>query len=453
MVDEKICVPEFVVNISNNILIEINKSGKVLFVNDKAKCVFGGINIGKNLKSYLNDNDWFILYKNMDTVLYNQHQHHFYWDYKNRFYIVYMYPQDFTVWISFEDISEKRQLSHLLHINSLRNAFGEKIAKSGYWELDLTKKRFYWSLGMYRLFELEENYIGNRRNLIRELILPQDMGIYKKELKKLLKHKQNISGFIRILTGKHKIKKCRFGAGIFYENGEEKIAGVFVDIDDCMSEKCEKCAYLSESFNCMMAKIVHDLRQPISAMELLIKDIEGDVEENNKNSLIQLKKAYENLNYMIEGTLHLAKNNEIECEKFNVKDVVIKICDEFLKKIENKDIELIVKLRDFEVCQNLFLTQKIIRNLLDNAVKFTKSKILIKNIGNCLVVGDNGCGIDKNNKNHTVRRFCETNGLACEKAQGTGFGLEIVSYSVRQIGAKMFLRSCKNKYTVFKVCL
>ena len=453
MVDKNLYVPEFVVNISNNILMEINKFGEVLYANDKAKCVFGGINLNKNLKSCLSDNDWFVLFKNIENVLYNQHQHHFYWDYKNRFYIVYVYPHNTSVWRGFEDVREKRQLSHLLHINSLRTTFGEKISKSGYWELDLSKKRFYWSAGMYKLFEIDDDYTSYKKNLIRDLILPQDMGLYKKELKKLLKDKQDVCGFIRILTKKNKIKKCRFGAGIFYENGEEKVAGVFVDVSDCMADNCEKCTYLSENFSCMLAKVIHDLRQPVTAMKLLIGDIENEVSDKGRNYLLKLDNICENLNYLIEGSMNIAKNKNIDGEKFDIKNVVEKICDEYLKKIEQKNAKLILKLKKYEVYQNLFLTEKIIRNILDNAVKFTKSKILIKNVGGCIIIADDGCGVDKNEQKQIFADFFQCDGLSDKNSKGAGLGLGIVNYSSWLIGAKIKIKSRKKYYTAFKVCL
>ena len=182
MIGNVLRIPEFVINISNIVLVQINKFGEVLFANDKAKCVFNEIGAHKSLKSCLEDKDWFIFDKNIKTVLYNQHSHNFYWDYKNRFYTVSVYPDNASVWMGLEDITEKRQLSHLLYISSQRNVFAEKLSKSGYWELDLSKKRFYWSAGVYKLFEIDDNSLNCQRNLIRELILPQDIHLYKKDV-------------------------------------------------------------------------------------------------------------------------------------------------------------------------------------------------------------------------------------------------------------------------------
>ena len=191
MVDKNIRIPEFVINISSSLLMETDKSGSVLFINEKAKCVFGGIAVNANLKSCVTDEDWSVLNKNIEIALYNQYAHYFYWEYKGRFYIVHIYPKDFSVWLWFDDVTEKRHLSHLLNVNALRSSLNENYSKSGYWELDIANKRFYWSSGVYKLFDIDEIDDGLfcRKNLIRELILPQDIDLYKNELKKLLKYK------------------------------------------------------------------------------------------------------------------------------------------------------------------------------------------------------------------------------------------------------------------------
>ena len=75
-------LPEFVVNISSNLLMKLNKFGVVLFVNNKAKCVFNEIDVNKSLKFIVQADDWVVLNKNIEIALYNQYLHHFYWKYK-----------------------------------------------------------------------------------------------------------------------------------------------------------------------------------------------------------------------------------------------------------------------------------------------------------------------------------------------------------------------------------
>ncbi len=447
-------LPEFVVNISSNLLMKINKFGSVLFINDKAKCVFNKIDINKSLKFCVQADDWAVLNKNIEIALYNQYSHHFYWEYQGRFYIVYVYPEDNFLWLCFEDITEKQHLSHLLHINSLRRLMSEKFSKSGYWELDLTNKQFYWSSGVYKLFEIDEkNSNSCRKNLIRELILPQDIYLYKTGLKTLLKDKKDISGFIRILTSQKQIKKCRFGAGVFYENGEEKIAGVFVDVSDCERQNCEKCRFLSENFSCLFAKTVHDLRQPISALRLIIENIKENMSGEVDIQITKMENVCNNLTFMINGMSNFVKDEKIVAEKFNLQDVIKKVCDEYYDKFEKKGIKLILKLKNYEIYQNFFLVEKIIRNLVDNALKFSKTKVLIKNIKGCFWVIDDGIGINKISQKQIFEDFYQSDRLICDKNDGMGLGLGIVNCSVKLIGGSINFKSLENGYTIFKVCL
>ena len=91
--------------------------------------------------------------------------------------------------------------------------------------------------------------------------------------------------------------------------------------------------------------------------------------------------------------------------------------------------------------------------MLGNAVKFTDSKIMIKNIDGCFWIVDDGCGIDKKEQKHIVDDFFQCNTLTKNKAQGTGLGLGIAYYSASIAGGYIKVKSRKGYYTVFKVCL
>ena len=134
------------------------------------------------------------------------------------------------------------------------------------------------------------------------------------------------------------------------------------------------------------------------------------------------------------------------------KDVIIKICDEYHDKFEKRGIKLILKLKKYGVYQNLFLVEKIIRNLIDNALKFTKTKILIGNVKGCFWIIDNGIGIDKTVQKHIFDDFFQCKELTCEN-DGVGLGLGIVNCSVKLIDANINFKSKKNSYTIFRVCL
>ena len=73
--------PEFVADIATNILVEVAKSGKILFFNTKAACVFANIRKpGVYLKNVVAANDFTLLMQNIDTALYQGQQISPYYD-------------------------------------------------------------------------------------------------------------------------------------------------------------------------------------------------------------------------------------------------------------------------------------------------------------------------------------------------------------------------------------
>ena len=306
---------------------------------------------------------------------------------------------------------------------------------------------------MYDIFDVNEDFAGNKKNLIKDFVVPQDIKVYKISLKKLLEDKEKAEGFIRILSKNNMIKTCRFTADIFHENGEEKIAGVFVDVTDCIKNECEKCKFWGKDYGCIMAKSVHDIRQPICIIKLLAEKIKEALCYNDKILAEKLLSSCDSLSYLVEETLNFAKNSEIKYEKFNLKECVKKVCNEYETIIKNKNIKITLCLNDFEIIQSRYWVEKIIRNLLENAIKYTVSKIIIRNINSCFWIADNGCGIDKEYINHIFKDFFQCDTLINGNKQGVGLGLSIVDFASSLIGAKIKVKSRKKYYTIFRVCL
>jgi hypothetical protein len=81
--------PEFIADISNNIIIEVAKSGRITYSNTKASCVFSAIKADCGIKDIVPYKSLVVLQHNLESALYQQYPHHFYWEVQNRFYLVY----------------------------------------------------------------------------------------------------------------------------------------------------------------------------------------------------------------------------------------------------------------------------------------------------------------------------------------------------------------------------
>lgn len=405
---------DFVANISNDIMMEIAKSGRVLFFNTKASCIFAGIGKHKFIKDILSEDKYEVLKQNIEMAFYQQYPHHFYWGYQGRFYLIYIYPQNFSVWLCMNDITEKRQQAHLLHSCGARNDFIEKLLVMGYWELDVDKKRFYWSEGVYDIFEISNEEKNSNINFIKKHVYCDDLPIYKNELKKLLKNKEKISGKIRIVTKSENIKVCKFVADFMFENGKTKIAGIFQDVGENSVESEDLFFY---------EKKLHDLKHYFQLINLQLSDLLCD-------------ETYIGLCDTLKTIAMLLNLNDCDlfgaCS-FDIEEFVKKIAKKYEILAENSKLKFDVKTNKAIVRQNEFLLERIIFNLLINAFKFAKSKVVLRNGKNYVWIGDDGHGIGTKN--------CKNDGK----------GLKIVEECAAKANIKVKIRSCENKYTIFKL--
>ena len=454
--------PEFVADIATNLLVEVAKSGKILFFNTKAACVFANIRKpGVYLKNVVAADDFRVLMQNIDTALYQQYPHHFYWMQQDRFYLVYVYPKDDSVWLAMEDITEKRRQAHLLYLSAQRMMFAERIAQLGYWELDIALKRFYWSDEMYRIFGIKDKSKTYHRNLIRELLHPDDLGMYKQKLKELIGTHRDIKGDARIVTYEGELKYCRFMAGIIYESGEPKIAGAFQDISDLVkaqhqlidAKKAADEANLAKSY--FLAQASHDIRQPLQAMDLFIEGLKNAPAEKYPELAEKLSVLSRNLTGLVNNFLDVSKLDSggmvFKAQNFDLGELVARICDEYKEMAAEKGIFLSCRLKNVLINQDVFLVERILRNLLSNALKYAKTKIRVGNTKNSFWVIDDGCGIDKNKQKHIFKAFYQCDTLSDRRRGGAGLGLNIVEKIAEVIGAKIRLKSKLKCYSAFEV--
>jgi signal transduction histidine kinase len=120
-----------------------------------------------------------------------------------------------------------------------------------------------------------------------------------------------------------------------------------------------------------------------------------------------------------------------------------------------KEIEFEIELEDIILHGNEHLLQEIWLNLLQNAIKFSYPKGIIKinlyKMGSIakIEICDNGMGISEKDKEHVFERFYK-----CDKSrskEGNGLGLVIVKKIVEISNGNIYFDSELNKGSTFTV--
>lgn len=202
----------------------------------------------------------------------------------------------------------------------------------------------------------------------------------------------------------------------------------------------------------------HDLRRPLTTLMGL-------------NTLAQMSLNEENAKQLFEK-VHITATN---MDKMLSKLLMIHDINHFVKDFHQVDFDALIntlkaKLKEHlaqykvtwksQIEPNLTqpsaakLLQYILLNLIENAILYSKAgesyvhtHIYSQNNHLCLVVSDNGQGIDANYHNQIFDMFFRAN----EKSQGNGLGLYVVKKAVERLKGEITFESVVEKGSTFQV--
>ena len=152
-----------------------------------------------------------------------------------------------------------------------------------------------------------------------------------------------------------------------------------------------------------------------------------------------------------------ARETKPKPEPFSFAELVQDIQQKNIFIAQKKNIELSV---DFPfdlplVYADIGMMEKVIQNLLDNAIKFTSEngKVQIKlsqqNDEILVDIQDNGQGINKDELPHIFDRYQRNQRSAKNLNEGIGLGLAIVKRIMEVHNMQIDVKSVQNKGTVF----
>lgn len=219
----------------------------------------------------------------------------------------------------------------------------------------------------------------------------------------------------------------------------------------------ERTAAIKDFF----AGVSHDLKQPLSAINLFLGVIESEKDEEKKKKYIsKVQESSNNLNSLFDELLDMSRidqiMNDVKLDRVCLDSLIDRIVKDFEVMANDKGLKLKTHCQNLYVYSDATMLERIIRNLLANAVRYTeKGGILLAcrvHNGNASIeIWDTGIGIPDDKKQSIFERYTQLNNPEHESINGFGLGLSIVSRLINALDHKLSLNSRVGRGTVFKI--
>ncbi len=462
---------KFLIDVSTNAFLETDAAGMVVLASRNAHLIFGGESPeGKFFTEIFDESAAPVVKKRFEACLKTRRPENFCISNAGRFYNCYLYPRSGRqTAVCLEDITERRQLSEILHKTTTRMNFAERTARLGYWELDLTARKIYWSAEMYRIFGVEAKNVSVKRNIIREQVIAEDLPLYKQKIIELIKKRRPVEGMLRVRRPDGRLVHCLFKAGLVFEGEGQKVAGTFqdltrlIEIQQALEKAKTEAERLNREKSYFLAQASHDLRQPMQALNIFIATLgEEKLAPEQCRLVSKIEESANNLYNMLDNFLDISKLEaggvEKENREFDMGKLLSSLGQEFKIVAECRGIRFRFVNCSCRIVSDPVLVERILRNLLSNAFKYTRDRILL----GCrrlrggrikVMVCDNGIGIAKQDQEKIFEEFFQSEQNSEQKKQGAGLGLAIVRKIAALLGTEIRLSSAPGHGSCFSFVL
>lgn len=216
--------------------------------------------------------------------------------------------------------------------------------------------------------------------------------------------------------------------------------------------------------NEILGMVAHDLRNPIAAIETLTMMMEmEDVDRDTRENLEMIKTSCVKARGIIADLLDAANNeniNIVETQRTELNHFIKRIISEWKAQKEAKNnIVLISSKNQVFVEINGEKFQRVMDNLITNALKFSKDKdkidiyLSVKNDHAVVEVRDYGLGIPADMLPHIFERFSKARRPGLRGEQSTGLGLSISKQIIENHKGTIEVTSEERKGSTFTIHL
>lgn len=222
-------------------------------------------------------------------------------------------------------------------------------------------------------------------------------------------------------------------------------------------DRTAKLREANQQLEAFAYSVAHDLKAPLRGIDgyskLLLEDYRADLPEEAQRFLDNIRLAAGRMNQLIEDLLAYSRleRRELSSGRVALSNLVMSALAELAPARNETLPQMRVELNDLAVRADPEALLQAIRNLIDNAIKFSRDterpaiaiRAEAKAEGGAdwvlFSVADNGCGFDEKYQDRIFEIFQRLH--RSEDYPGTGIGLAIVRKVVERMGGRAWAHS------------
>ena len=213
-----------------------------------------------------------------------------------------------------------------------------------------------------------------------------------------------------------------------------------------------------------LASASHDLRQPIHALSLFGGALaKRPLDVQSREIAEHMDLALQSLASRLDSLLDISKLDagivQVNKAPFNLRLMVERLQDEFMPAAQSKELKVWLDCADdVFVDTDELLLERIVRNLLANAIKYTDNGKIELNVQQAegrvnLYVVDSGRGVPEEEQEHIFEEFYQLNNPERDHTKGLGLGLAIVKRLSDLLNVGLEMDSLLGSGTTFTLSL
>ena len=211
-----------------------------------------------------------------------------------------------------------------------------------------------------------------------------------------------------------------------------------------------------------LAAASHDIRQPVQSLFFMLAALEGQTTSGGTKILSHANSSLVSLKELLDSLMDISQYDagmtKVNIKDFPLTDILEQIDAEYKHLADAKGLRWQLLPTTAMVRSDPVLLGRMLRNICQNALKFTKSggvKLCCRHVDNMLhiEVEDSGIGIPEDKQEEIFEEFYQIANEHRDRRQGLGLGLAIVQRLSKLLDHPVSIRSATGRGSTFTVAV